>query len=100
MRSPISAELEKSEKISRTLSTVLRLTASYRQNRKTEVVSIENLYAFFNCYRMLINSCRLAPDQDAAQLSEILRRVRDVRAAAAPPVRPCAVPIQAGGSKP
>ena len=83
------------------LSTVFRLTASNRQNRETEVVPIENSYAFFNCYRMLIDSYRLAPDTDAAQLTEILRRVKDARAAAAPPVGPCAVNlIQAGGQNP
>ena len=62
---------------------------------------IENSYAFFSCYRMLIDSYRLAPETDAAQLSEILRRVRDARAAAAPPVGPGAANLtQAGGTKP
>ena len=77
----------------------MRLAASNRQNRETEVVLIENSYAFFSCYRMLIDSYRLAPDTEAAQLTEILRRVRDARAAAPPPVRACTAPIQAGGTK-
>ena len=64
------------------------------------MVPIEEVYSFFSCYRMLIDSYRLAPDTEAAQLSEILRRVRDASAAAAPPVGSRAVPIQAGGSKP
>ena len=77
----------------------MRLAASYRQNRETEVVPIEETYSFFSCYRMLINSYRLAPETDAAQLSEILRRVRDARAAAPLPAGPCTAPIQAGGTK-
>ena len=61
------------------------------------MVPIEETYSFFSCYRMLINSYRLAPETDAAQLSEILRRVRDARAAA-PPAGPGTAPILAGGS--
>ena len=65
------------------------------------MVPIEEVYSFFSCYRMLIDSYRLAPDKDAAQLSEILRRVRDARGSAAPPVGPGAANLtQAGGTKP
>ena len=62
------------------------------------MVPIEETYSFFSCYRMRINSYRLSPDKEAAQLSEILRRVGDARTADAPPVGPRTAPIQAGGS--
>ena len=63
------------------------------------MVPIEETFAFFSCYRLLINTFRLAPEAEALQLTEILRRVREMR-----PEEPsesgrrCAEPIRAGGS--
>lgn len=64
-----------------------------------EVVSIEN-QSFFQCFRWLIESCWLPPETAEAQLTEILRRVRDAR-----PAEPSGVgrrdnPIHAGGPNP
>ena len=60
---------------------------------------MEETLSFFTCYRMLIDSYRLTPETEEVQLAEILRRVRDVNAAAPPPAgRYGAAPIRAGGT--
>lgn len=83
------------------LSTVFRLTASYKQNRETEVVPIEETLSFFTCYRMLIETYRLAPDTAEAQLAIILKRVKDAGAAAPPSAGGrLTASIQAGGPNP
>lgn len=54
------------------------------------MVSIEEVFPFF-CYRLLIDTYRLAPEVEASQLAEILRRVRKVRTT---------VPLAEGGRAP
>ena len=92
---PISAKFEN---FFPNLSTVSLPGASNRQNRETEVVPIEDL-SFFQCFRSLIESCRLSPEASESQLTEILRRVREARPAGpSGDGRRNANPIHAGGT--
>lgn len=86
-------------KIYENLSTVSLPGASNRQNRETEVVPIEDI-SFFQCFRSLIESCRLSPEASETQLTEILRRVEETRAAGpSAGGRQSADPIHAGGAR-
>ena len=63
------------------------------------MVPIEETFGFFTCYRLLINTYRLAPETEETQLAEILRRVREANASAPSKGggRPGAANVQAGG---
>lgn len=96
---PPEMQNAKKIKIYENLSTVSFPGASNRQNRETEVVPIEDI-SFFQCFRQLIESWRLSPERSETQLTEILRRVEETRAAGpSAGGRQSADPIQTGGAR-